>query len=95
MPPELQPWMNSVRKMMHDRFCDKLDDATAMIDAFERHNAAVRREIPAAATARVDAADGWDPICERLGLPVPAEPFPVTNTTGEFRAMVGMPPVNC
>jgi hypothetical protein len=24
---------------------------------------------------------------------VPDEPFPVTNTTEEFRAMVGMPPL--
>ena len=94
MPPELQPWMNSVRKMLHDRFCDKFDDATAMTDAFERHNAEVRREVPAARLLEWTAADGWDPICERLGLPVPAEPFPVTNTTDEFRAMVGMPPVS-
>ena len=33
--------------------------------------------------------DGWEPICERLGLDVPDEPFPVTNTTEEFRAMLG------
>jgi hypothetical protein len=28
-----------------------------------------------------------------LGLPVPAEPFPITNTTDEFRIMLGMPPL--
>jgi hypothetical protein len=93
LPPELQPWMNSVRKMLHDRFSDKFDDPTAMTDAFERHNAEVRREVPAAGLLEWTAADGWDPICERLGLAVPDEPFPVTNTTDEFRAMVGMPPL--
>jgi hypothetical protein len=34
--------------------------------------------------------DGWEPICDRLGLAVPAEPFPVTNTTAEFREMIGL-----
>ncbi len=38
--------------------------------------------------------DGWDPICDRLGLEVPTEPFPVTNTTDEFRQMVGMPAIS-
>ena len=38
--------------------------------------------------------DGWEPICEKLGLPVPAEPFPHVNTTDEFRAMVGMEPLS-
>src|SRR5436190_1956637 len=28
-----------------------------------------------------------------LSVRVPAEPFPVTNTTDEFRTMVGMPPL--
>lgn len=30
--------------------------------------------------------DGWAPICEALGLPVPNAPFPHANTTEEFRA---------
>lgn len=93
MPPEVQPWMNSVRKMLHDRFSDKFDDPTAMIDAFERHNAAVRAEVPASRLLEWTAGDGWEPICERLGLAVPDEPFPVTNTTDDFRAMVGIPPL--
>jgi hypothetical protein len=94
LPPELQPWMDSVRKMLHDRFSDKFDDATAMTDAFERHNAAVRNAVPASRLLEWTVTDGWDPICKRLGVPVPDEPFPVTNTTDEFRAMTGMPPVN-
>jgi len=92
LPPELQPWMNTVRQLLHDRFSDRLDDPTAIMDAFERHNAEVRKEIPAARLLEWTASDGWAPICERLGLAVPDEPFPVTNTTDEFRTMLGMPP---
>jgi hypothetical protein len=30
--------------------------------------------------------EGWEPICGALGLPVPAEPFPRSNTREEFHA---------
>ena len=93
VPPELAPWMGEVRKLLHDRFSDKFDDPTAMMDAFVRHNDAVRAEVPATRLLEWSPGDGWEPICERLGLPVPGEPFPVTNTTDEFREMIGMPPL--
>lgn len=93
LPPELQPWMNSVRKLLRERFSDRFDDSTAMIDAFVRHNEAVRSEVPADRLLEWAPGDGWEPICERLGLPVPSEPFPVTNTTDEFREMIGIPPL--
>jgi hypothetical protein len=93
MPPELTPWMDEVRKLLHDRFSDRFDDPTAMMDAFVRHNDAVRTEIPASRLLEWTPGDGWEPICDRLGVPVPAEPFPVTNTTDEFREMIGMTPL--
>jgi hypothetical protein len=94
MPPEMKPWMDEVRNLFRDRFCDRLDDPTAMMDAFERHNDAVRAGVPAGRLLEWTPGDGWEPICERLGLPVPTEPFPVTNTTKEFREMIGMPPLD-
>jgi hypothetical protein len=93
LPPDLQPWMDSVRGLLRERFSDRFDDPTAMMDAFVRHNEAVRREVPAGRLLEWSPGDGWDPICERLGLPVPNEPFPITNTTDEFREMIGMPPL--
>jgi len=91
MPPDAAPWMQSLRKLLRDRFCDELDDPTAMMDAFVRHNDAVRAEVPASRLLEWRAGDGWDPICDRLGLAVPDEPFPVTSTTAEFREMIGAP----
>jgi hypothetical protein len=85
--------MDAVRKLLHDRFSDRLDDPMAMMDAYERHNAAVRANVPADRLLEWTLGDGWDPICERLGLPVPAEPFPVTNSTNDFREMIGLPPL--
>ena len=93
MPGELATWMESMQKLFHDRFSDDLENPTAMMDAFERHNDAVRAGVPASRLLEWTASDGWEPICDRLGLPVPAEPFPVTNTSSEFRDMLGMPPL--
>ena len=76
-----------------ERFCDRFDDQTAMIDAFVRHNDAVRAEVPAERLLEWAPGDGWEPICERLGVGVPDQPFPVTNTTDEFREMIGIPPL--
>ena len=93
LPPEARPWMDEVRKMLHDRFSDDFANEDAMIDAFNRHNEAVRREAPTAQLLEWTPSDGWAPICDRLGIAVPSEPFPVTNTTDEFRTMLGLPPV--
>ena len=87
------PWMSAFMHLLGERFCDRLDDEAAMIDAYERHNAEVRATIPAERLLEWTAADGWDPICDRLGLPAPAEPFPQTNSTSDFREMLGLPPV--
>jgi Sulfotransferase domain len=94
VPPELAPWMDAVRILLRDRFSDRFDDPTAMMDAFVRHNDAVRTKVSAGRLLEWNLGDGWDPICDRLGLPVPSEPFPVTNSTDEFREMVGIPPLH-
>jgi Sulfotransferase domain len=88
--PELDDWMTAVRKLLHDRFSDDFANPTAMMDAFMRHNDAVRAAIPPSRLLEWTAADGWEPICDRLGLAVPAEPFPVTNTTAQFRETLGI-----
>lgn len=55
-----------------------------VIAAFERHNAEVRKTIPAERLLVFEAADGWTPLCAFLGVPVPDTPFPRTNSREEF-----------
>ena len=90
---DLGPWMVSMKKMLGERFSNDFHNKDAMIGAFLAHNDAVRAEAPPAQLLEWVPADGWGPICERLGVAVPDEPFPVTNTTEEFRVMMGMPPL--
>jgi hypothetical protein len=93
-PPGLEDWFGrALPKMFADRFSDDLGNPTAMIAAFERHNAEVRAGVPEGQLLEWTASDGWEPICDRLRVPVPDEPFPVTNTTNETRAAIGLDPV--
>lgn len=55
------------------------DDAETLMAAYERHNAEVRKAIPAYRLLDWRATDGWEPICRALRLPVPETPFPWTN----------------
>jgi hypothetical protein len=72
--------------LFRERFTPRLDDRDACIAAYERHNADVRARAPKARLLEWTASDGWAPLCEALGLPVPAEPFPRANSTEEFLA---------
>jgi Sulfotransferase domain len=91
-PPGLETWFGTTMpKLFNIRFSDDLGNPIAMMDAFERHNAEVRAGVPAGRLLEWTVSDGWEPICERLDVPVPEEPFPFTNTTTETRAMLGMP----
>lgn len=81
-------WRDMVLTMMRSRFTDRLDDKAACLAAYERWYADARARIPKDRLLEWTAKDGWGPICERLGLPVPAEPFPRVNTTEDFQAMM-------
>ncbi|HUE59525.1 MAG TPA: sulfotransferase [Acidimicrobiales bacterium] len=88
-------WMASMLRLLEDRFSSDLGDRVAMIDAYERHNDKVRSTIPADRLLEWTPSEGWDPICNRLGVAVPDEQFPVTNTTAEFRArFLGQPAID-
>jgi hypothetical protein len=60
------------------------DDA-ALMAAYDRHNASVRRVVEPSRLIEWHAGDGWEPLCAGLGLPVPDEEFPHVNTRQEFR----------
>jgi sulfotransferase family protein len=62
------------------------DDA---IEGYEKHNDEVRRNADPSRLVEWRPEDGWEPICSTLGVPVPDEPFPRTNTTEEFRSRAG------
>lgn len=69
-------------------FSGDVTDPAHIATVFERHNAEVRRVIPAERLLVYEVRDGWEPLCKFLGVPVPAADFPKVNSTDEFRARV-------
>ncbi len=61
------------------------DDADTLMAAYERHNQAVRDEVPPDRLVQWRAEEGWLPLCAALGAAVPDEPFPWTNRREEWR----------
>ena len=55
-----------------------------LIDAMERHNAAVQEAISPERLLVWDVAEGWEPLCQFLELPVPDVPLPHINDRTEF-----------
>jgi hypothetical protein len=88
--PELARQRQMVRELVASTFTPDLADAESAMAAYERHNAEVRATVPADRLLEWQAGDGWEPICAALDLPVPSHPFPHTNTTADFRTMIGL-----
>ncbi|MGN6473452.1 MAG: sulfotransferase family protein, partial [Mycobacteriales bacterium] len=82
-------WTQMASKMMTSFTPDWRDESAAKA-AFLAYNDRVRQTAPADRLLEWQASDGWEPICERLGLAVPDEPFPHVNTADETRAMLGL-----
>jgi hypothetical protein len=61
-------------------FGGKLTDRDHAIAVYELHNRAVRAAIPSSRLLVFDVRDGWAPLCEFLGVPVPqGVAFPHSN----------------
>lgn len=55
-----------------------------MIDAFNRHTEEVKATVPADRLLVWSPADGWEPLCALLELPVPDAPLPNVNDSATF-----------
>jgi Sulfotransferase domain len=55
-----------------------------LIEGFIAHNEAVKRTIPAERLLVWEVTDGWEPLCEFLGVDVPAESLPHANDRATF-----------
>ena len=78
------PAQTLVENVVYGTFDRRLDDRAHCIAAFERHNAAVQAKIPAERLLVYDVAEGWGPLCDFLGLPVPETAFPTANSRESF-----------
>jgi hypothetical protein len=71
--------------VVEQTFGGRLDDAEHAMAVYRAHTEDVKREIAADRLLVYDVAEGWEPLCRFLGVPVPDTPFPRTNSTEEFQ----------
>jgi hypothetical protein len=82
------PWVNMVLKVVGDLFDRRLDDHDKLISVYQAHNARVREVIAPERLLVYEVAQGWGPLCDFLGVSVPAGPMPKVNSTEEFQARI-------
>ena len=66
-------------------FDGMFQDREYAISIFERHNEEVKRKVSADKLLVYEVKEGWDPLCEFLGVGAPNKPFPRLNEAGAFR----------
>ncbi len=85
---ELPPAFADIFATMKDGFLMQtftdFTDRDAAIAGYRRNNAKVRETIPADRLLVFNVADGWAPLCDFLGVPVPDVAFPHKNVRREF-----------
>lgn len=80
-------WHAMVMGMLARHGITDLNDADRCKASFDENIRRARAEVPAHRLVEWTAADGWGPLCAALGVAEPDEPFPLTNTTEEFRQL--------
>jgi len=89
LPPgaeRMAPHRAMVIDLFERRLTPDWRDPAAAMDAYERHNERVRRQVPPERLVDWQPSDGWEPICHALGVDVPSDPFPRKNNSDEFQA---------
>lgn len=85
----VDPTFAEIRQMSHEVVWDgvfdgRFEDREYAIQLMAEHTRAVRDEIDDDRLLVFEVEQGWAPLCEFLGVPVPDEPFPHTNDRGQF-----------
>jgi hypothetical protein len=91
-PPIAQVFATMDKVVVQDVFGGL--DRERSIAAYRRNNAQVRATLPADRLLVFTPSDGWGPLCDFLGVPVPATDFPRSNARDEFWAHFGGEPAD-
>jgi len=78
------PFPRMIGKVIFELFDGRMHDKDHLISVYKAHNAEVRAVIPADRLLVYHVADGWAPLCDFLGVPVPEGETPKVNSREEF-----------
>lgn len=93
LPPAIAPIIGKflpvfgaiVGRMFAIRITDGPPNRADAIRMYEQHAETVRQTIPSDRLLVHEASDGWEPLCEFLGVDRPAEPYPHLNDSATLQ----------
>ena len=92
LPPHVSAMADAMMEVIvRQTFNGQFTDQTTALAAYRRRTEQVREAIPAERLLVFDVAEGWEPLCQFLEVPVPDGPFPHLNRQDEFWDLVGGP----
>jgi hypothetical protein len=92
--PAFPFWFPRIVRTMHDKIIwgDNLkgvfEDREKTIEVYKEWIEEVKRNVPAEKLLVYEVKEGWGPLCDFLGLPVPATPFPHINERKSFIRLI-------
>ncbi len=69
-------------------FGGRFDDRAHAVAVYERNTADVQAAFSRERLLTCHLGDGWEPLCRFLGKPVPEVPYPLSNSTEEFKSSI-------
>ena len=85
----LNPHMYWISRMMVNvHGVDPNDPRTVLAQMYTDWNKRVIETVPAEKLLIFNVKEGWKPLCDFLGVPVPDKPFPRVNSTAHFKEMI-------
>jgi len=82
--PRLEKLADVAEHVWQGTFHGRAQERDYAIAIYRAHNAAVRAHVPADRLLEFRVQDGWPPLCQFLGVPVPDQPFPHVNDSAEM-----------
>jgi hypothetical protein len=83
-PPDLLAFLEMVMSVVQKTGFQIPSSKEDVLAAYHRHTETVTKTIPADRLLLFDVKQGWGPLCQFLGVPVPPGDFPKTNNTQDF-----------
>lgn len=93
-PPSPILWEVIEKLIWQGDFQGRFDDKEWVRQMYYDRIETIKNEVPSDRLIVWELGkDGWEPLADALGVPVPDEPFPHLHDTNEFRAEFGLAPV--
>lgn len=83
-------WQAMMLTLLQKRFCARWWNRDQCMAALEAHNEMVRAAVPADRLLVWKVDEGWQPLCNMLGVRVPLDSFPHVNTRADFVRTFGL-----